>query len=174
IEKFHKIMEERLVLVRTLTDGVAKFEHVQAMLDFCKEYKQTFNDAEFNFYESSNDEDTEGDVDGDNDKNNSNDDDGAPTTNANKKKESENQKKKRNKEEIDKQTEESDAKIHSVYQDLQIFSKFLTTRVTGWDQPPLQIMQMMYCFVNNIHVDYAELLCYCGKEFTILFIIQHL
>ncbi|GJZ97815.1 retrovirus-related pol polyprotein from transposon TNT 1-94, partial [Tanacetum coccineum] len=27
-----------------------------------------------------------------------------------------------------------------------------------WDQPPLQIMQMMYCFVNNIHVDYAELL----------------
>ncbi|GJT48775.1 hypothetical protein Tco_0974932, partial [Tanacetum coccineum] len=40
----------------------------------------------------------------------------------------------------------------------KIFSKFLTTRVTGWDQPPLQIMQMMYCFINNIHVDYAELL----------------
>ncbi|GJW38999.1 hypothetical protein Tco_0064844, partial [Tanacetum coccineum] len=39
-----------------------------------------------------------------------------------------------------------------------IFSKCLTTRVTRWDQPPLQIMQMMYCFVNNIHVDYAELL----------------
>ncbi|GJS71025.1 hypothetical protein Tco_0703866 [Tanacetum coccineum] len=39
-----------------------------------------------------------------------------------------------------------------------IFSKCLTTRVTGWDQPSLQIMQMMYCFVNNIHVDYAELL----------------
>ncbi|GJX56609.1 retrovirus-related pol polyprotein from transposon TNT 1-94 [Tanacetum coccineum] len=39
----------------------------------------------------------------------------------------------------------------------KIFSKCLTTRVTGWDQPPLQIMQM-YCFVNNIHVDYAELL----------------
>ncbi|GJR37217.1 retrovirus-related pol polyprotein from transposon TNT 1-94 [Tanacetum coccineum] len=37
----------------------------------------------------------------------------------------------------------------------KIFSKCLTTRVTGWDQPPLQIMQMMYCFVNNIHVDYA-------------------
>ncbi|GJU81596.1 hypothetical protein Tco_1283961, partial [Tanacetum coccineum] len=33
-----------------------------------------------------------------------------------------------------------------------------TTCVTGWDQPPLQIMQMMYYFVNNIHVDYAELL----------------
>ncbi|GJV14727.1 copia protein [Tanacetum coccineum] len=40
----------------------------------------------------------------------------------------------------------------------KIFSKCLTIRVTGWDQPPLQIMQMMYCFVNNIHVDYAELL----------------
>ncbi|GJS22296.1 retrovirus-related pol polyprotein from transposon TNT 1-94 [Tanacetum coccineum] len=40
----------------------------------------------------------------------------------------------------------------------KIFSKCLTTRVTGWDQPPLQIMQMMYCFVNNIHVDYVELL----------------
>ncbi|GJR36546.1 hypothetical protein Tco_1212230 [Tanacetum coccineum] len=40
----------------------------------------------------------------------------------------------------------------------KIFSKCLTTRVTGWDQPPLQIMQMMYCFVNNIHMDYAELL----------------
>ncbi|GJU78367.1 copia protein [Tanacetum coccineum] len=40
----------------------------------------------------------------------------------------------------------------------KIFSKCLTTRVTGWDQPPLQIMQMMYCFVNNIHVDYVELI----------------
>ncbi|GJZ98923.1 retrovirus-related pol polyprotein from transposon TNT 1-94 [Tanacetum coccineum] len=40
----------------------------------------------------------------------------------------------------------------------KIFSKYLTTRVIGWDQPPLQIMQMMYCLVNNIHVDYAKLL----------------
>ncbi|GJV23937.1 hypothetical protein Tco_1376632 [Tanacetum coccineum] len=40
----------------------------------------------------------------------------------------------------------------------KIFSKCLTTRVTGWDQPPLQIMQMLYCFVNNIRVDYAELM----------------
>nr|GEX83814.1 retrovirus-related Pol polyprotein from transposon TNT 1-94 [Tanacetum cinerariifolium] len=40
----------------------------------------------------------------------------------------------------------------------KIFSKCLTTRVTGWDQPPLQIMQMLYCFINNIYVDYAELL----------------
>ncbi|GJW85829.1 hypothetical protein Tco_0158974 [Tanacetum coccineum] len=40
----------------------------------------------------------------------------------------------------------------------KIFSKCLTTRVTGWDQPPLQIMQMLYCFANNLHVDYAELM----------------
>ncbi|GJR51077.1 retrovirus-related pol polyprotein from transposon TNT 1-94 [Tanacetum coccineum] len=40
----------------------------------------------------------------------------------------------------------------------KIFSKCFTTRVTGWDQPPLKIMQMMYFFVNNIHVDYAKLL----------------
>ncbi|GJS08961.1 hypothetical protein Tco_0365757 [Tanacetum coccineum] len=40
----------------------------------------------------------------------------------------------------------------------KIFSKCLTTRVTGWDQPSFQIMQMIYCFVNNIHMDYAELL----------------
>nr|GEV84136.1 hypothetical protein [Tanacetum cinerariifolium] len=40
----------------------------------------------------------------------------------------------------------------------KIFYKCLETRVTGWDQPPLKIMQMMYCFVNNIHVDYVELL----------------
>ncbi|GJV25436.1 hypothetical protein Tco_1378131 [Tanacetum coccineum] len=40
----------------------------------------------------------------------------------------------------------------------KIFSKCLTTHVTRWDQPPLQIMQMMYFFVNNIHVDYAKLL----------------
>ncbi|GKC94186.1 hypothetical protein Tco_1159628 [Tanacetum coccineum] len=39
----------------------------------------------------------------------------------------------------------------------KIFSKCLTTCVAGWDQPSLQ-MQMLYCFVNNIHVDYAELM----------------
>ncbi|GJU92660.1 hypothetical protein Tco_1317416 [Tanacetum coccineum] len=38
----------------------------------------------------------------------------------------------------------------------KMFSRYLTTRVTGYDQPSLQIMQMLYCFVNNIHVDYAE------------------
>ncbi|GJT61420.1 retrovirus-related pol polyprotein from transposon TNT 1-94 [Tanacetum coccineum] len=35
----------------------------------------------------------------------------------------------------------------------------------------LQIMQMLYCFVNNIHVDYAELIV--GRHFTIRFIILH-
>nr|GEW47885.1 Gag-Pol polyprotein [Tanacetum cinerariifolium] len=40
----------------------------------------------------------------------------------------------------------------------KMFLRCLTTRVTGYDQPPLQIMQMLYCFVNNIHVDYADLL----------------
>ncbi|GJU41622.1 hypothetical protein Tco_1194579 [Tanacetum coccineum] len=34
-----------------------------------------------------------------------------------------------------------------------MFSRSLTTRVTGFDQPPLQIMHMLYCFINNIHVD---------------------
>nr|GEY63513.1 uncharacterized mitochondrial protein AtMg00810-like [Tanacetum cinerariifolium] len=49
----------------------------------------------------------------------------------------------------------------------KIFSKCLTTRVTGWDQPPLKIMEMMYCFINNIHVDYAELL-WEGNHYSLL------
>ncbi|GJS34540.1 hypothetical protein Tco_0532922 [Tanacetum coccineum] len=56
----------------------------------------------------------------------------------------------------------SNFKIHGLLQLWQtlckIFSKCLTTRVTGWDQPPLQIMKMLYYFVNNIHVYYAELM----------------
>ncbi|GJY45320.1 hypothetical protein Tco_0434383 [Tanacetum coccineum] len=40
----------------------------------------------------------------------------------------------------------------------KMFSRCLTTQVTGYDQLPLQIMQMLYCFVNNIHVNYADLL----------------
>ncbi|GJX50722.1 hypothetical protein Tco_0277567 [Tanacetum coccineum] len=40
----------------------------------------------------------------------------------------------------------------------KMFSRCLTTLVTVFDQPPLQIMQMLYCFVNNVHVDYADLL----------------
>ncbi|GJU87661.1 hypothetical protein Tco_1295207 [Tanacetum coccineum] len=39
-----------------------------------------------------------------------------------------------------------------------MFSRFLTTRATSFDQSPLQIMHMLYSFVNNIHVDYADLL----------------
>ncbi|GJU19580.1 hypothetical protein Tco_1152922 [Tanacetum coccineum] len=42
----------------------------------------------------------------------------------------------------------------------KMFSRCLTTRVTGYDQPLLQVMQMLYYFVNNIHVDYANLLCW--------------
>nr|GEU30871.1 retrovirus-related Pol polyprotein from transposon TNT 1-94 [Tanacetum cinerariifolium] len=49
----------------------------------------------------------------------------------------------------------------------KIFSKCLTMRVTGWDQPPLQIMQMLYCFINKIHVDYAELL-WKGIHYSLL------
>ncbi|GJT06475.1 retrovirus-related pol polyprotein from transposon TNT 1-94 [Tanacetum coccineum] len=40
----------------------------------------------------------------------------------------------------------------------KMFSRCLTTCVTGHDQLPLQIMRMLYCFVNSIHVEYAELL----------------
>ncbi|GKA27251.1 hypothetical protein Tco_0713419 [Tanacetum coccineum] len=40
----------------------------------------------------------------------------------------------------------------------KMFSRCLTTRVTRYDQPPLQIMHMLYCFVKNIHIDYADLL----------------
>ncbi|GJT46694.1 hypothetical protein Tco_0955409 [Tanacetum coccineum] len=40
----------------------------------------------------------------------------------------------------------------------KIFARCLTTRVIGHDQPSFQIMQMLYCFINNVHVDYAELL----------------
>ncbi|GKB26830.1 hypothetical protein Tco_0866231 [Tanacetum coccineum] len=40
----------------------------------------------------------------------------------------------------------------------KIFARCLTTRVMGNDQPPVQIMQLLYCFINNVHVDYAEIL----------------
>ncbi|GKD07059.1 hypothetical protein Tco_1186744 [Tanacetum coccineum] len=104
--KFDIISDERLELVRTLRNGVKKFEDDQMMIDFCKQYRELFNDNEFKLYEYSKDDDSEGETDGDNEDNN-HDDDGAPTADANKKKESENQTKERNKEEIDKQTEES-------------------------------------------------------------------
>nr|GEU41812.1 hypothetical protein [Tanacetum cinerariifolium] len=73
IQTFDKILEERCVLIQTLIDGVTKFGRDEAMIDFYKEYKQMFNDAEFNLCGSFNDEDSEGDVDGDNNKNNNND-----------------------------------------------------------------------------------------------------
>ncbi|GJU56378.1 retrovirus-related pol polyprotein from transposon TNT 1-94 [Tanacetum coccineum] len=40
----------------------------------------------------------------------------------------------------------------------KMFSRCSTTQITRYEQPPLQIMQMLYCFVNNLHVDYANLL----------------
>ncbi|GJV51829.1 hypothetical protein Tco_1447570 [Tanacetum coccineum] len=41
---------------------------------------------------------------------------------------------------------------------VKIFARCLTTRVTGHDQSPFQIMHILYCFINNIHADYVELL----------------
>nr|GFA51967.1 hypothetical protein [Tanacetum cinerariifolium] len=48
-----------MVLIRRLTDRVTKFGRDEAMIDFCKEYNEMFNDAEFNLYESSNNKDSE-------------------------------------------------------------------------------------------------------------------
>ncbi|GJY28151.1 hypothetical protein Tco_0403918 [Tanacetum coccineum] len=104
--KFDIISNERSELVRTLRNRVKKFEDDQMMIDFCKKYRELFNDNEFKLYEYFKDDDSEGETDGDNEDNN-HDDGGAPTVDANKKKESENQTKERNKEDIDKQTEES-------------------------------------------------------------------
>ncbi|GKA59122.1 hypothetical protein Tco_0758435 [Tanacetum coccineum] len=50
-----------------------------------EQYGELFNDNEFNLYESSKDNDSEGEPDGDNEKNN-HDDDEAPTADANKEK----------------------------------------------------------------------------------------
>ncbi|GJW18952.1 hypothetical protein Tco_0026388 [Tanacetum coccineum] len=48
----------------------------------------------------------------------------------------------------------------------KMFARCLTTRVIGHNQPLLPIMQMLYCFVNNVHVDYAELL-YEGLHYAL-------
>ncbi|GKA52347.1 hypothetical protein Tco_0745543 [Tanacetum coccineum] len=40
----------------------------------------------------------------------------------------------------------------------KIFARCLTTRATGHDQPPVQIIHKLYCFINNVHVDYAKIL----------------
>ncbi|GJS23282.1 hypothetical protein Tco_0451914 [Tanacetum coccineum] len=51
--------KKRSELVRTLRNGVKKFEYDQMMIDFCKQYGELFNDNEFNLYESSKDDDSE-------------------------------------------------------------------------------------------------------------------
>nr|GEV06822.1 ankyrin repeat-containing domain, PGG domain protein [Tanacetum cinerariifolium] len=51
------------------TNRVTKFEDDQMMFDFYEQYKAMFNDAEFNLYESSKDEDSDNDSDQDNDNN---------------------------------------------------------------------------------------------------------
>ncbi|GJT72213.1 hypothetical protein Tco_1031499 [Tanacetum coccineum] len=40
----------------------------------------------------------------------------------------------------------------------KVVMRCLTTRITGIDQPPLHIMQMFYCIINNVYVDYASLI----------------
>ncbi|GJZ32457.1 cold-inducible RNA-binding protein [Tanacetum coccineum] len=40
----------------------------------------------------------------------------------------------------------------------KMFSRCLTTCVTGHDQLPLQITGMLYCFVNSIHVEFTKLI----------------
>ncbi|GJZ40772.1 hypothetical protein Tco_0587658 [Tanacetum coccineum] len=40
----------------------------------------------------------------------------------------------------------------------KILMRCLSTRVTGVDQPTLQMTQMLYYIINNVHVDYAALL----------------
>ncbi|GJX02041.1 hypothetical protein Tco_0185954 [Tanacetum coccineum] len=61
---------------------------------------------------------------------------------------------------------------HSKTKHIDIRYHFIKEHVEkGRDQPPLKIMQMTYCFVNNIHVDYAKLL-WEGSYYSL--IIQHL
>ncbi|GJW66517.1 hypothetical protein Tco_0120941 [Tanacetum coccineum] len=40
----------------------------------------------------------------------------------------------------------------------KIFAHFFTTRAAGHYQLPIQVMQMLYCFINNVHVDCAKVL----------------
>ncbi|GKC53762.1 hypothetical protein Tco_1076507 [Tanacetum coccineum] len=76
--KFDIISDERSELVRTLRNGVKKFEDDQMMIDFCKQYRELFNDNEFKLYEYSKDDDSEGETDGDNEDNNHDDDCNTP------------------------------------------------------------------------------------------------
>nr|GEX31416.1 hypothetical protein [Tanacetum cinerariifolium] len=41
---------------------------------------------------------------------------------------------------------------------VKILMRCLTTKVTGIDQPPLHMMKMFYCIVNNVHVYYVALI----------------
>ncbi|GKA23445.1 ulp1 protease family, C-terminal catalytic domain-containing protein [Tanacetum coccineum] len=114
IQQFEKILEERNELIHTLTDGVTKFEDDQMMFDFCKQYKEMFNDAEFNLYESSKDEDSDNDSDPDND--NNKDDEEEPMADGKNQNENERQsgiqKEKENIEDMDKGTEEGGGKAN--------------------------------------------------------------
>ncbi|GKF82589.1 hypothetical protein Tco_0244245, partial [Tanacetum coccineum] len=40
----------------------------------------------------------------------------------------------------------------------KILMRCLSTRVTSVDQPPIQMMQMFYCIISNVHVNYVALL----------------
>ncbi|GKA88455.1 hypothetical protein Tco_0810219 [Tanacetum coccineum] len=109
IQQFEKNLKERNELVHTLTDGMTKFEDDQMMFDFCKQYKEMFNDAEFNLYASSKDEDSDSDRVPDND-NNKKYDKEEPMADGKKKNENEKQsgiqKEKENIEDMSKGTEE--------------------------------------------------------------------
>nr|GEY88358.1 hypothetical protein [Tanacetum cinerariifolium] len=83
---------ERSELVRTLKDGVTKFEKNQMMIEFCKQYGELFNDNEFNVSESSMDDYRDGDSDA-YDNNKKNDDEKETMADGNKKSENENEKK---------------------------------------------------------------------------------
>ncbi|GJR11193.1 hypothetical protein Tco_0793845 [Tanacetum coccineum] len=108
IQQFEKNLEERNELVHTLTDGMTKFEDDHMMFDFCKQYKEMFNDAEFNLYEYYKDEDCNNDSDLDNE--NNKDDEEEPMADGKKENENERQsriqKEKENIEDMDKGTEE--------------------------------------------------------------------
>ncbi|GKC65357.1 hypothetical protein Tco_1097955 [Tanacetum coccineum] len=123
IEKFEKILEERHELVQTLTDRVAKFEKDQTMFDFCKLYKEMFNNAEFNLYESSMDEDSNSDGDQDND-NNKTDYEGAPMEDGNEQSDNENEtqsgneKETENKVDISKGTKEVSMEVDDLNEEI--------------------------------------------------------
>nr|GEU54486.1 hypothetical protein [Tanacetum cinerariifolium] len=78
---FDKILEERSELVKTLKDGVTKFENDQMIVEFCKQYGELFNDNEFNVSESYMDDYTDNDSNED-DNNKKNDDEKETMANA--------------------------------------------------------------------------------------------